>query len=158
MELPRLAFPPAKVNVRQLGDAVQIWDSVRQRYVALTPEEWVRQNLIAYLTDNLGYPKSLLTTEQGIKVALLAKRCDLLLYTSSGEVLLLIECKRPTVQLTQATLNQALRYNLTLQASWIILTNGLNHVVLKRVTQDEHPTYNQQSQIPTYQELDTSAS
>jgi len=153
MELPRLAFPPAKVNVRQLGEALQIWDLVRQRFVALTPEEWVRQNLLAYLIDNLGYPKGLITTEQGIKVALLGKRCDLLLYAPSGEALMLIECKRPTVSLTQSTHDQALRYNLTVGAKWIILTNGLKNVILQKSKTENGIAFTQKQEIPHYQSL-----
>lgn len=102
-----------------------IWDTVRKKWLVLTPEEWVRQHCIAYVTA-LGYPVSLLSTEAGLITGQKKKRSDLLIYTG-GQVRVLVECKAPSVRLSQETFNQAFNYNTTLGAEVIWVTNGLQH-------------------------------
>ncbi len=126
VDLPDLNFPAYQPNLRQEGCQPYIFDPIRKKYLLLTPEEWVRQHLINYLSTALNYPKSLMRSEMGLKYNKLARRSDLLVYSPHKTApLLLAECKAPRVGLSQATLEQAVAYNHTLQASIILLTNGL---------------------------------
>lgn len=102
----------------------QIFCEWRKRWVRLTPEEWVRQQLLHNLVEQLGYPFSLIAVEQAITVGEVKKRCDAVVYGNSMQPLVLIECKAETVPLTQKTLDQALTYNRKLNVPYLILHNG----------------------------------
>lgn len=129
MKLPRLNFPEYLFKIREdAGGNVQsseIFDKVRRKYVALTPEEWVRQHLIHYLISEKKFPASLMAVETKLKVNNLLKRSDLVVYNNSLKPMLIAECKAPSVKITQKTFDQAARYNLTLNVKYFILTNGL---------------------------------
>ena len=92
----------------------------------LTPEEWVRQNVLLYLTKTLGYPLSLVAVERQIMVGKMKKRFDVLLYDRSAKPFMVIECKEMGEILTEQVIMQALRYNMTLQAPFVAVTNGLH--------------------------------
>lgn len=98
---------------------------LRRRYLVLTPEEWVRQHVINLLLTRYAYPASLMRIEGGLRVHRLAKRTDLVVYDRDGLPFLLLECKAPTVPLTRAVVEQALRYNLTLRAPYLAVSNGV---------------------------------
>ena len=103
-----------------------IWDPVRRQHVVCTPEEWVRQHVVHYLTGHLGYPASLLSIERG--TGTLGQRTDLRAYDPATRLpALLVECKRPTVKLTKAVLQQAQRYWQRVPARFIVITNGIAH-------------------------------
>ena len=104
-----------------------IWDALRRRHVVLTPEEWVRQHVVHYLADHLGYPRGLLALERGLRYNRRQKRTDLLALDHAGQPLLLVECKAPTVPITAATTQQVTTYNQTIGAPLLLLTNGLAH-------------------------------
>ena len=127
MNLPELNFPEFELKIQSIETGRQIFDPVRKKFIALTPEEWVRQHLIHYLTIFKGYPMSLLSIESGYKKIGMAKRTDLLAYSKNGEILLLAECKAPEVKITQAAFNQSWIYNLEKKARYIVVTNGLKH-------------------------------
>ena len=97
----------------------------------LTPEEWVRQQLLHHLTQQLGYPASLIAVEAAITVGEAQKRCDAVVYTPAMQPLMLIECKAETVPLTQKTLDQAITYNRRLQVPYLLLNNGLKTIFVK---------------------------
>jgi hypothetical protein len=108
-----------------------IFDPVRKKYVVLTPEEWVRQHFLNYLVLHLQYPKSLISMEKGLRYNTLQKRTDLRVYSQNGEPLVLVECKAANVPITAETVKQASVYNQTIQAPYIMLTNGFLHYCWK---------------------------
>ena len=106
----------------------QIFCEWRHKWVRLTPEEWVRQQLLHRMVETLGYPASLIAVEAVIRVGDIQKRCDAVVYNNAMQPLMLIECKAETVALTQKTLDQAVIYNRTLQVPYILLYNGLQTI------------------------------
>ncbi|KAA9332772.1 type I restriction enzyme HsdR N-terminal domain-containing protein [Adhaeribacter soli] len=108
-----------------------IFDPVRKKYVLLTPEEWVRQHFLHYLTEHLAYPKTLFSIEKGMTYNRLQKRTDLRVYSSAGLPLVLVECKAAGVAISAETVKQASVYNQTLKAPYVMLTNGLDHYCWK---------------------------
>lgn len=104
-----------------------IFCELRKKWLVLTPEEWVRQNFIRFLMSELGCSLASLDAEVPVKVNQLSQRVDIMVY-KNGKAFLLCECKEPKVELTQETLNQALRYNQVMKAPYVCLTNGLRHI------------------------------
>jgi hypothetical protein len=124
--LKLLQLPPIEPVTRELaGQRTQIFDAFRNKYVALTPEEWVRQHVLAFLNTHLGYPKNKIAVEVALKVNGLSKRADIVVYSSSMEPWMLIECKAAEVMINQAVFDQAARYNLTMRVPFLVVTNGL---------------------------------
>ena len=107
------------------GQSSKVFDMVRRKYVSLTPEEWVRQHLLQFLVLDKGVPKSLIGIEKKILVNNITKRTDLIVYSRNEKPLLIAECKAPSVKISQDTFDQAARYNLSLDANYFVLTNGL---------------------------------
>jgi hypothetical protein len=124
----KLNFPDYEFRIIQKADKLSIFDPVRKRYVALTPEEWVRQHVIRYLEKEKLVPLSLIRAEAGIRLYQTHKRFDLAVSDRNGNPLLLVECKAPSVAVTQEVLDQAVRYNMTLKVAFLMLTNGLQHI------------------------------
>ena len=123
-----LDLPPFDYKIRQsAAHTTEIWDELRRKYVVLTPEEWVRQHVAHYLLAHLGYPRGLLSLERGHRYNQRQKRTDLVALGPDGRPLLLVECKRPSVAITPAVAQQAATYNQTIQAPFLLLTNGLVH-------------------------------
>lgn len=108
-----------------------IYDIIRNKPILLIPEEWVRQHMIHYLIKGLGYPKGLVKVESGVVYNERIKRSDIVVYSNEAKPQILIECKAPTVKINQSTFEQVAMYNRTLNASIIILTNGLIHYTFK---------------------------
>ena len=125
--MQELNLPPFEAKVTQSGENLLIWDVLRRRHVVLTPEEWVRQHLVHYLIGHRGYPKGLLSLERGHQYNQRRKRTDLLALDATGQPLLLVECKRPSVPITSAAAHQIATYNLTIGAPLLLLSNGLEH-------------------------------
>jgi len=112
------------VRTRVYNNKEQIFCSWRGRWVCLTPEEWVRQQLLHRLVEQFGYPASLIAVEKAITVGEAHKRCDAVVYDRQMRPLMLIECKAETVPLTQKTLDQAITYNRKLEVPYLLLYNG----------------------------------
>ena len=108
----------------------QILDLVRRKYVALTPEEWVRQNLVQHLLA-LGYPMGLIAVEQPITLNGLQKRCDIVVYNRQAAPCMIVECKAPQVAVTQKVFDQIAVYNIKLNVEYLIVSNGLQHFCCK---------------------------
>lgn len=125
----QLNLPKADLKLHNDDDQSQVWDIVRRKYVVLTPEEWVRQHFIHYLINYFNYPRSLMKVETGLKVNKMTKRSDLLILDRDGLNWMLVECKSPYVSINQDTLIQTVNYNRTYQATFIVLTNGIKHVI-----------------------------
>ena len=125
--MPQLNFPEYPFRIVQNQGRGEIFDPVRRKMVALTPEEWVRQHTIQYLSVDLGYPLSLIAVEGGLSLNDLKRRFDLLLYNTTGQPMLLVECKAPGVKITQAVFDQAARYNMAFKVGLLFVTNGMEH-------------------------------
>ena len=119
----KINFPKDKVQVRPKGTINEIFDPIRKKWLLLTPEEWVRQNFVQYLFQN-NYPSSLIAIEKEIRLGELKKRCDIVVYNRNMDPWMIIECKEMTIDLSEKTIEQILRYHITLPASFLIITNG----------------------------------
>lgn len=122
-----LSLPPFDYKVKKQDGGMWIYDSVRKKYVALTPEEWVRQHFIHYLSGHLGYPASLIAVEKEIDLYGLRRRFDIVCYDRNSSPYLIVECKAPTVVLSQTVFDQVFEYNLVLAARYVAVTNGIVH-------------------------------
>ena len=143
-----LNFPAFEVRTKTDGKRTLIFDGVRKKYVSLTPEEWVRQHLIHYLITEKSYPAALTSVETPLKYARMDKRSDVIVSDRNGNPLMLAECKAPEVALTQKVFEQIAVYNLTVQATFLMITNGLQHYCMTSATEslpacflDEIPEY-----------------
>ena len=139
------------VAIRTVDGRREVFDIVRRRYVALTPEEWVRQQVIHYLHERLHYPLELMQVEAAISLNGLTRRCDIVVYNRAVKPVMIVECKQPEVNITQRVADQACRYNLTLQVPLLYLTNGRQHWV-GRVLADEQ-RMEALSSLPTWESL-----
>jgi len=125
--MQQLAFPSFSFRVKNSENTTRIFDIIRKKFVVLTPEEWVRQHVIHFLIETHHYPKSLINVEKVIKVNNLTKRYDIVVFKPNGDLFLLVECKAPSVNITQQTFDQIAQYNLELNADFLMVTNGLQH-------------------------------
>lgn len=125
--LPKLNFPAIRLRARRRGESVEVWDSLRGTYLVLTPEEWVRQHLIAYLAEHCGVQPKRIVQEYAVALNGQPQRADVVVVGDRAEPVLLAECKAPGIPINSQTLAQAVRYNSVLGARYIILTNGLRH-------------------------------
>ncbi|GEC79734.1 type I restriction enzyme HsdR N-terminal domain-containing protein [Flavobacterium aquatile] len=125
--MQKLNFPTFTFRFKNSENKVAIFDEIRKKFIILTPEEWVRQHVTQYLLQERKYPKSYINVEKLIKINDLTKRYDLVVFQPDGTLFLLVECKAPEVKITQQTFDQIARYNLTLKAKYLMVTNGLNH-------------------------------
>lgn len=119
----KIAFPKKEVKTRQRVGLNEVFDIIRKKWLLLTPEEWVRQNMIQFLLTK-NYPSSLISVEKEISLGELKKRCDVVVYTRDSLPFMIIECKEMNVPLSEKALGQILRYHITLPAAYLIITNG----------------------------------
>lgn len=122
-----LNFPPYDFRIKNKENKPYIFDPIRKKFIVLQPEEWVRQHVVRFLVEEKGYPWSLINVEKELRVNHLKKRYDVVVYTPEGHITLIVECKAPSVRITQETFDQIARYNLALKASLLMVTNGLRH-------------------------------
>ena len=123
----QLNFPTYSFRFKNSENKVAIFDEIRKKFILLTPEEWVRQHVVQFLLQDKKYPKSYINVEKLIKVNDLSKRYDGVVFQPNGEIFLLIECKAPEVPISQHTFDQIARYQLALNATYLMLTNGMQH-------------------------------
>ena len=140
---------PAKIQKRN-GKNV-IFDPLRQKYVALTPEEWVRQHFVHLLTDFKGYPKGLLANEIQLNLNGTKKRCDTVLFNKDLSARMIMEYKAPNIEITQAVFDQITRYNMVLKVEYLIVSNGMRHYCCKIDYNTMQYTF--LPDIPSYTEL-----
>ena len=126
-----------------------VWDPLRRKEVALTPEERVRQWFIAVLRDELGVPPYEMMSEATLSYGGKAWRADIVVYRRNMSPAMVVECKRPDVELTREVLEQALRYNLVLDVNWIVITNGKKTLVFARNLND----FTRTDRLPVYGEI-----
>ena len=122
-----LNFPSYSFRIKASENKQLIFDIVRKKYVVLTPEEWVRQHCIHFLHFEKKYPISLMAIEKQVKVNALTKRTDIVVYDTEGKPRVIVECKAPQIRISQSTFDQIARYNLELNANFLMVTNGLKH-------------------------------
>ena len=126
-ELPPLRFPPVQLRARLHNGQTEVWDPLRGCYLVLTPEEWVRQHLIGYLTAHCGAEPLRIVQEYPVPLNGQPQRADVVVVDDAARPLLLAECKAPGVRVDATTFGQAVRYNSVLGARYVVLTNGLTH-------------------------------
>ena len=120
----KIEFPKEAIKLQQRKGANEVFDVIRKKWLVLTPEEWVRQNIIQFLLIKMKYPASLIAVEKEIKLGELKKRCDIVAYNRLSKPWMIIECKEMNVVLSEKTLEQILRYHITLPAKYLVITNG----------------------------------
>lgn len=125
--MTELNLPSYDVRTTERAGKEVVYDPFRDKYVRLTPEEWVRQHFLQYLTRELAVPRGLVAVEQKVVVNDQPQRADVVVYDRQGEPLLLVECKAPGSAIGQATFDQSARYNEVLGAPFLVVTNGLDH-------------------------------
>ena len=148
-----LNLPAYDYRVEQRGGKLVIFDPIRKKFIVLTPEEWVRQHFVNYLTQHLGYPASRIRVESGTAYNKRAKRTDILIYDDELKPMVLVECKAASVGVTQATFDQIGVYNKTLQAKILICSNGMVHYACRYDSGNE--TISFLDRIPAYSDLKT---
>ncbi|WP_350288417.1 type I restriction enzyme HsdR N-terminal domain-containing protein [uncultured Croceitalea sp.] len=122
-----LNFKKYPFRFKSSENSTHIFDIIRKKFVLLQPEEWVRQHTIHFLIEEKKYPKSIINVEKQITVNKLKKRFDIVVFNSDGSIQILVECKSPDIKINQATFDQIAQYNLKLQATYLMVTNGLDH-------------------------------
>lgn len=125
--MKNLNFPSYNFRIKNSENNTYIFDVIRKKFVVLQPEEWVRQNCIQFLINEKNFPVNLINVEKVVKINGLNKRYDIIAYNSDGSIFLIVECKAPKVKISQSAFDQIARYNLILKASYLMVTNGLNH-------------------------------
>lgn len=120
----KIQYPKDQVKTRQRRGVNEVFDIVRKKWLILTPEEWVRQNILQYLLVSKRYPASLISVEKEINLGELKKRCDVVVYNRDSLPWMIIECKEMNIPLSHTVIEQILRYHITLSATYLIITNG----------------------------------
>ena len=136
--LPKLNLPPIHLRGKREGDRTYIWDSVRRMFLVLTPEEWVRQHILGYLIDHLHYLPQQISLEHPVNLNGMAQRADIVVFGNDAKAEILVECKAPDIEITEAVLAQAVRYNSVVGARYILLSNGIE---TKRYIRTEEGRY-----------------
>jgi hypothetical protein len=149
LNLPDIA---ARTRIGKNGKQ-EIFDEIRKKFVRLTAEEWVRQHFLHFMVSGLGFPATLIVVEASLKYNNLLKRFDILAYTATGKPCLVVECKSPDVEITQAVFDQVAMYNMTLTVDYLAVTNGLSHYFCK--IDHINRTYSFLTEIPTYNLLNS---
>ncbi len=122
-----LKLPPCSLRIKEGPGNRLIYDSLRKKYVALTPEEWVRLHFVNYLTGWLGYPPGLIRVEAAFRLNSMLRRADILVHDRAGEPALIVECKAPEVKITQEVFDQIINYNFSYAVRYLVVTNGITH-------------------------------
>ena len=142
--LPHLNLPTYNIRLREVAGKYDVFDPLRRKYVALTPEEWVRQHFVNFLIEQRDYPSGLMANEVSLNLNGLSRRCDV-------RPRVIVEYKRPTVRITQKVFDQISRYNIVMQVDYLIISNGLDHYCCKM--DYEHQTYAFIQNIPNFSEV-----
>ncbi len=146
-----LNLPSYDTKIRKKGSIVEIYDTLRHKYVTLTPEEWVRQHFVNWLVSDKKYPSTLMANETSIKLNSMSRRCDTVVYNQHLEPLMIIEYKESNIPVTQRVFDQAVSYNTVLKVKYIVVSNGISHYCCKM--DYEKQTYDFLTDIPNYADL-----
>lgn len=146
-----LNLPVFEAKVTRKDGKSVIFDVIRRRYVALTPEEWVRQHFVHFLLDYKGYPQALMANEVQLQLNGTKKRCDTVLYRRNLTAQMIVEYKAPDIEITQAVFDQITRYNMVLKVDYLVVSNGIQHYCCR--INYENNNYMFLPDIPDYQLL-----
>lgn len=146
--MQKLNFPSYSFRFKNSENKVSIFDEIRKKFIILTPEEWVRQHVVRFLLEEKKYPKSLINVEKVLTVNGLRKRYDIVVFNPDGSIFVLVECKAPEIKTAQATFDQIARYNMTMKAQYLMVTNGLNHYFCQMDFENEK--YQFLRELPNY--------
>jgi hypothetical protein len=149
--MQKLNLPSYNFKIRKNNNNYEIFDSIRKQYASLSPEEWVRQNFIRFLVEEKKYPEMLIAVEKSIKLNRMIRRPDIVIYDKTTKAKLIVECKAPSVKIIQNTVDQIVRYNMTLKVDYLVVTNGLSHYCIQ-INYKENK-YNFINEIPDFKEL-----
>lgn len=149
--MQQLHFPAYKFRFKSSENKISIFDEIRKKFVILTPEEWVRQHVVQFLIQAKKFPKSHINVEKVLELNNTKKRYDVVIYNKNGSIFLIVECKAPQIQISQATFDQIARYNLSLNATFLMVTNGLDHYYCQLDYKNEK--YHFLEEIPDYQNI-----
>ncbi|RZV66099.1 MAG: type I restriction enzyme HsdR N-terminal domain-containing protein [Flavobacteriaceae bacterium] len=154
--MQELHFPQYSFRFKNSENKLLIFDVIRKKFVVLQPEEWVRQHCIHFLLNDKKYPRSLVNVEKELMVKGLRKRYDIVVFNPDGSIHLIVECKSFKKTINQDTFDQIARYNLTLDATYLMVTNGINHYYCQMNLEEQR--YQFLKEIPNYQNIIDSAS
>jgi hypothetical protein len=146
-----LNFPKYIFRLKTENNREQIFDTVRKKWVALTPEEWVRQHLVQYLVHEKKYPISLIAVEAKINLNKRTRRCDVILFNQLGNPVLIAECKAPEIKINQKTFDQIAAYNMKLNVDYLLVSNGMTHYCCR--INDTKNNYEFLENIPDFREI-----
>lgn len=147
-----LNLPKYQFNIKKTEDEkLIIFDDIRKKYVALTPEEWVRQNFVKYLISEKNYSKNLISVEMQLYLNKTSKRCDIVVFNKKAEPKIIVECKAPEVAINQKVFEQIMQYNIKLKVDYLIVTNGIEHYCCK--VDYEHEKCIFLTEIPNFEVL-----
>ena len=150
--MQKLNLPAYDFRLEEKDGKTRIFDRFRKKMVVLTPEEWVRQHFLLFLVHEKNFPSSRIAVEAALKVARRTKRTDMVVYDRQLSPLLIVECKAPSVKITESTFDQIVRYNMTLLVNYLVVTNGLEHYCCKLDYTDN--SYSFLPDIPEYKDLE----
>ena len=145
--MERLNLPPYDFRISKKAGKQIIFDDTRKKFVALTPEEWVRQNIVKYLVEGKHYPPGLIRVEGQFRINNVLQRSDILVFDRQGLPFLMVECKAPSVKISQSTFNQITRYAINWKVKYLMVTNGIQHYCCQY---DETTGYSYLESIPEY--------
>lgn len=149
--MTRLNLPPFEIKLRGTKAQPQIFDILRKKYIALTPEEWVRQHFVHFLVEHKGYPAALMANEIQLKVGGKTLRADSVLYSRELKPRMIIEYKAPHIPITQKVFDQISIYNMLLHVDYLVVSNGLQHYICKMDYNDKKYLFLED--IPDYKDL-----
>ncbi len=143
-----LNIPEQNIEIKSINSKNYIFDLLRKKHLILTPEEWVRQNLVSYFINDLNYPKGLIKTESSLKYNNLKKRSDILIYNNDMAHYMIVECKSYKMKLNKSHLNQSAMYNKIYRSRYLMVSNGMEHIVCEYDW--ENKTFKFRNSIPKY--------
>lgn len=149
--MQELNFPSYTFRFKNKENKPAIFDQIRKKFVILQPEEWVRQHCVQFLITDKKYPKSHINVEKKLTLNQLTKRYDIVVFNPDSSIFLIVECKAPNVTINQQVFDQIARYNLSLNAKYLMVTNGLNHYYCQMDLENER--YNFLNALPNYNNL-----
>ena len=150
--MTELNLPKYNMRIsRDRNNNIKIFDSIRKKFVSLTPEEYVRQHFTKWLINYLHYPMGLIANEVKISLNSTIKRCDTIVYSNTGDPMMIIEYKAPHISINQNVFDQIVRYNMVLKTKYLVVSNGMQHYCC--IIDYENNSYQFIPHIPTYEEL-----
>ena len=151
--LPDLNFPKYNFAIRDTGRGREIFDNVRERFVVLTPEEWVRQHLVRFLIEERGYPRGLVVLEHAFVFEGRGRRADIVAFGRRAQPLVMAECKATSVELSQAVFDQIAAYNASVGAKMLVVSNGLRHYCYEVDDEGADGRFTFVSDVPPFSDL-----